>query len=123
MNYPKAIKAFYVRFNDDGRTVAVMDVLAAGIGKIIAEWLVTAPYFGNSGPGWAGSARPVIIRRRVVSRRVIGRRRVIGSPVIAVVVGRRRERHEWCCDDRRGGADDGTATQNGQNNGNGEQGG
>jgi asparaginyl-tRNA synthetase len=35
MNYPKAIKAFYVRLNDDGRTVAAMDVLAPGIGEII----------------------------------------------------------------------------------------
>ena len=30
MNYPKAIKAFYMRVNDDGRTVAAMDVLAPG---------------------------------------------------------------------------------------------
>jgi asparaginyl-tRNA synthetase len=35
MNYPKAIKAFYMRSNDDGRTVAAMDVLAPGIGEII----------------------------------------------------------------------------------------
>src|SRR5579864_2510217 len=35
MNYPKAIKAFYMRNNDDGRTVAAMDVLAPGIGEII----------------------------------------------------------------------------------------
>jgi asparaginyl-tRNA synthetase len=35
MNYPKAIKAFYMRMNDDGRTVAAMDVLAPGIGEII----------------------------------------------------------------------------------------
>jgi hypothetical protein len=28
MNYPKNIKAFYMRVNDDGRTVAAMDVLA-----------------------------------------------------------------------------------------------
>ena len=35
MNYPKTIKAFYMRVNDDGRTVAAMDVLAPGIGKII----------------------------------------------------------------------------------------
>ena len=34
-NYPKAIKAFYMRVNDDGRTVAAMDVLAPGIGEII----------------------------------------------------------------------------------------
>ncbi len=35
MNYPKAIKAFYMRLNDDERTVAAMDVLAPGIGEII----------------------------------------------------------------------------------------
>src|SRR2546423_1810685 len=35
MNYPKAIKAFYMRVNEDGRTVAAMDVLAPGIGEII----------------------------------------------------------------------------------------
>jgi len=35
MNYPKAIKAFYMRVNDDGLTVAAMDVLAPGIGEII----------------------------------------------------------------------------------------
>ena len=35
MNYPKDIKAFYMRQNDDGKTVAAMDVLAPGIGEII----------------------------------------------------------------------------------------
>jgi asparaginyl-tRNA synthetase len=35
MNYPREIKAFYMRQNDDGRTVAAMDVLAPGIGEII----------------------------------------------------------------------------------------
>jgi len=35
INYPKDIKAFYMRMNDDGRTVAAMDVLAPGIGEII----------------------------------------------------------------------------------------
>jgi asparaginyl-tRNA synthetase len=35
MNYPREIKAFYMRVNDDGRTVAAMDVLAPGIGEII----------------------------------------------------------------------------------------
>lgn len=34
-NYPKEIKAFYMRSNDDGRTVAAMDILAPGIGEII----------------------------------------------------------------------------------------
>ncbi len=35
MDYPKEIKAFYMRLNDDGKTVAAMDVLAPGIGEII----------------------------------------------------------------------------------------
>ncbi len=35
INYPKEIKAFYMRLNDDGKTVAAMDVLAPGIGEII----------------------------------------------------------------------------------------
>ena len=34
-NYPKDIKAFYMRINDDGKTCAAMDVLAPGIGEII----------------------------------------------------------------------------------------
>ena len=34
-NYPKEIKAFYMRANDDGRTVAAMDVLVPGVGEII----------------------------------------------------------------------------------------
>lgn len=34
-NYPKDIKAFYMKLNDDGKTVAAMDVLAPGIGEII----------------------------------------------------------------------------------------
>ena len=34
-NYPEKIKAFYMRLNDDGRTVAAMDVLAPGIGEIV----------------------------------------------------------------------------------------
>jgi asparaginyl-tRNA synthetase len=35
MNYPKDIKAFYMRINDDGRTAVAMEVLAPGIGEII----------------------------------------------------------------------------------------
>lgn len=34
-DYPKEIKAFYMRLNDDGKTVAAMDVLFPGIGEII----------------------------------------------------------------------------------------
>ena len=34
-DYPEHIKAFYMRLNDDGKTVAAMDVLAPGIGEII----------------------------------------------------------------------------------------
>ncbi len=35
VNYPKDIKAFYMRLNDDGQTVAAMDVLVPGVGEII----------------------------------------------------------------------------------------
>jgi asparaginyl-tRNA synthetase len=35
VNYPKAIKAFYMRQNDDGRTVAAMDLLVPKVGEII----------------------------------------------------------------------------------------
>ena len=35
INYPKDLKAFYMRLNDDQKTVAAMDVLAPGIGEII----------------------------------------------------------------------------------------
>lgn len=35
MNYPREIKAFYMRLNDDEKTVAALDVLAPGIGEII----------------------------------------------------------------------------------------
>jgi asparaginyl-tRNA synthetase len=34
-NYPKEIKPFYMRVNDDGKTVAAMDVLVPGIGEIV----------------------------------------------------------------------------------------
>ena len=35
INYPKEIKAFYMRMNDDGRTVAAMDLLVPKVGEII----------------------------------------------------------------------------------------
>ncbi len=35
MNYPKDIKAFYMRLNEDNKTVAAMDVLVPGIGELI----------------------------------------------------------------------------------------
>jgi len=35
MNYPEDIKAFYMRRNDDGKTVAAMDVLVPGAGEIV----------------------------------------------------------------------------------------
>jgi asparaginyl-tRNA synthetase len=34
-NFPKEIKPFYMRFNDDGKTVAAMDLLVPGIGEIV----------------------------------------------------------------------------------------
>jgi asparaginyl-tRNA synthetase len=35
IDYPKEIKAFYMRQNDDGKTVAAMDILFPGIGEIV----------------------------------------------------------------------------------------
>ena len=35
MDYPKDIKAFYMRLNDDGKTVAAMDLLVPGVGEIV----------------------------------------------------------------------------------------
>ena len=35
INYPKDIKSFYMRQNEDGKTVAAMDILAPGIGEIV----------------------------------------------------------------------------------------
>ena len=35
VNYPKEIKAFYMRMNDDNKTVAAMDILMPGIGEVI----------------------------------------------------------------------------------------
>ena len=35
VNYPREIKAFYMRQNDDGKTVAAMDILFPGIGEIV----------------------------------------------------------------------------------------
>ena len=34
-DYPKEIKAFYMRLNDDGKTVAVCDLLVPGIGELV----------------------------------------------------------------------------------------
>jgi asparaginyl-tRNA synthetase len=34
-DYPKDIKAFYMRLNDDGKTVAAMDVLVPKVGELI----------------------------------------------------------------------------------------
>jgi asparaginyl-tRNA synthetase len=34
-NYPRAVKPFYMRLNDDGQTVTAMDVLVPGIGEVI----------------------------------------------------------------------------------------
>ena len=34
-NYPKAIKAFYMKANDDGKTVQAMDILVPGVGELV----------------------------------------------------------------------------------------
>ena len=39
-DYPKEIKAFYMRLNDDGKTVAAADCLVPGIGEIIGDTLL-----------------------------------------------------------------------------------
>ena len=35
INYPKEIKAFYMKLNEDGKTVAAMDLLVPGIGELV----------------------------------------------------------------------------------------
>ncbi len=35
VNYPKEIKSFYMRLNDDGKTVAAMDMLVPGVGELV----------------------------------------------------------------------------------------
>ena len=51
-DYPKEIKAFYMRLNDDGKTVAAMDLLAPGIGEIIGGSHAGAPgYAGGQDEG------------------------------------------------------------------------
>ena len=53
MNYPKQIKAFYMRQNDDGKTVAAMDVLAPGIGELIGGSQASVKNGSTcSTPGW-----------------------------------------------------------------------
>jgi len=52
MNYPAAIKAFYMRINEDGKTVAAMDILVPGIGEMnIPEeelwWYLDTRRFGT----------------------------------------------------------------------------
>jgi asparaginyl-tRNA synthetase len=76
MNYPKDIKAFYMRQNDDGRTVAAMDVLAPGIGEIIGgsqreeRWTCsTAHRRDGAGPGrLLVVPRPAPLRHRAARR-------------------------------------------------------
>jgi asparaginyl-tRNA synthetase len=34
-NYPKEFKAFYMRANEDGKTVAAMDILVPGVGELV----------------------------------------------------------------------------------------
>jgi hypothetical protein len=54
MNYPKGIKAFYMRLNDDGRTVAAMDVLAPGIGS--KYWTAAWPSAASTASTTPGTA-------------------------------------------------------------------
>jgi asparaginyl-tRNA synthetase len=95
MNYPKAIKAFYMRVNDDDRTVAAMDVLAPGIGEAAT---------GEEGSRWAGSVggdqrqpgkvaaitrsiagqQPISGNRRVGSNKKVRKRRPLCAPALPV---------------------------------------
>ena len=62
-NYPKDIKAFYMRLNDDGKTVAAMDVLVPGVGELIGgsqreERLeVSTSLFASTSACWQGCRR------------------------------------------------------------------
>jgi asparaginyl-tRNA synthetase len=58
MNYPKDIKAFYMRVNDDGRTVAAMDVLAPGIGEITRRQRPAASHVRSARAPEDCSSRP-----------------------------------------------------------------
>lgn len=51
-DYPKEIKAFYMRINDDGKTVAAMDMLVPGIGELIG--------------GSQREERPEVLEKRIV---------------------------------------------------------
>lgn len=46
-NYPKQIKAFYMRRNDDGKTVAAMDLIIPKIGTTLFIWLFLIVYSSN----------------------------------------------------------------------------
>ena len=53
-NYPKAIKAFYMRENEDGKTVAAMDVLVPGVSGRV--WVVEMCFGSSSVTCACGSA-------------------------------------------------------------------
>ncbi len=65
-DYPKEIKSFYMRLNDDGKTVAAMDVLAPGIGEIIGgSQRVLAPGIGEIIGGSQREERLDVLKERM----------------------------------------------------------
>jgi asparaginyl-tRNA synthetase len=49
-NYPRAIKSFYMRDNDDGKTVAATDLLVPGIGELVGGSQVSTPFSAPPAP-------------------------------------------------------------------------
>jgi hypothetical protein len=70
MNYPKAIKAFYMRLNDDGRTVAAVDVLAPGAPSLTppASPMCATPSPSRAPPATRGvdATKLVVAVRRLI---------------------------------------------------------
>ena len=76
-DYPKEIKAFYMRLNDDGKTVAAVDLLVPGIGEIVggsqreerADYLEKAiAHFGFKRRRLRLVFKPAAVRRRRARR-------------------------------------------------------
>lgn len=64
INYPKGIKAFYMKLNDDNETVAAMDILVPKIGELIGgsqRWAAVAPELSS----WSLPEIILIIRRQL----------------------------------------------------------
>ena len=73
MIIPWTIKPFYMRLNDDGRTVAAMDILVPGIGELVGgsqreeRYELACPAYGGAGAdqdeyGWYLDLRRLRLR-------------------------------------------------------------